>query len=331
MKQLLLLPVTLLIIGACETGCQKEVSPYVLRDSTNNTISILRQIKIVSTSATNPFNFVFSIQYDTANRKINFYKDDTATSNPYDQLMYAYQFNSNGYLIGAVALDTNGVVSPDFTIQRNSSDEIQNIIEFNVEELNGTPYNDTVFYSYVAMGNQTRVQDSVRFQGQSGFSTAKSIFNAQNKLVSVNYFFNGFADRNENYFYNAQGDVTKILTDVDTTEFTYDNITPPNWQNMPLLFLGKDYYLLQQEALTNRLNYQFLTVVIESLFETIYNPLLTNPLKQIIRQGQSPFNPGSYQSKTVNFINSFSSTNLLNSVSILPIGDDPIYFSFKYQ
>lgn len=331
MRKLLLITACLPIIFGSGTGCQKELSPGILNDSTSGSTPLLRQIRVHSISATDPFSYIFSIQYDTISRKINFYTDDTTTSTPYDQLVYSYQFNPNGYLIGANVLDNNGVLGPDFIITRNSSDQIQKIVEYNAEELNGTPYNDTVYYSYSTSGNQMLIQDSVRFHNQSNFLSAKSIFNSQNKLVSSNYFYAGLPNRTENYTYNSQGGVTKVLTDLDTTEFTYDTIMPSNWQNMPLIFLGKDYYLLQKEALTNRLNYQFLTVIIETVFETTYNPLLSKPVKQMVRHGHSFFDPASYQSKTINFINSFTAGNLLSSVSILPEGDNPIFFSFKYQ
>lgn len=331
MRKLLLIPACLTFIIGFNTGCQKEISPAILKDSTGVNIPVLRQIQVHSVSSVNPFSLIFSIQYDTINRKINFYSDDTTTSTPYDRLVYSYQFNPDGYLISADVLDSNGTFGPDFTISRNNTNQIQKIVEYNSEILNGTSYNDTVYYSYSTSGNQMMVQDSVRFHDQQNFLTEKSVFNSQNKLVSANYFYAGLPDGTENYTYNLQGGVSKIVTDLDTTEFTYDNITPSHWQNMPLIFLGKDYYLLQQEALTNRLNYQFLTVIIETAFETIYNPLLSMPVKQVVRHGHSFLDPTFYQSKTINFTNSFTTGNLLSSVSILPEGDDPIYYSFKYQ
>lgn len=332
MKQLFVIPAVLIVVLSLNSGCQKEISPDILKDSTiTNLVPVLRQIKVQHPSTTDPLNYVFSLQYDTTNRKINVYLDDTTTTNPFDQLVVNYEFNSAGYLINSNAADANGVMQSDFSIKRDAANHIQQIIEFNAEDNNNILYNDTVFYSYASPGNGTIVQDSVRFQGQSGYSTEIVTYNTQNKPISAGYSFNGIPYGQEIYNYNAQGFLINILTDTDTTDFTYDNTTiAANWQNLPMMFLGKDYYLLQREPLTYRLGYNFLTFIIESAFETTYNPLLTQPLKKITRHGYPLNNPTTLQTKIVNFTNSYNN-NLPSSISVLPIGDDPFYYSFKYQ
>lgn len=334
MKKLLLL----FGIASCflffGSGCQTEISPNILQDSTIKVAALLslRQIKVNHPSATDPFNYIFSLQYDTANKKINIYLDDTTTTNPFDRLVYSYEFNSNGYLINSSTADANGNIKPDFTIVRNGTNQIQQIINFNAEEINGVPYNDTVFYNYQQTGTQTMVQDSVRFHGNNQFNTTVTTYNSQNKITSIQYVTGNVLYTTKDFIYNSQGILANIISNVDTIAFTYDNTrADSNWQNLPLLFLGRDYYILQNETTTSRLSYNFLSYIIEGTFETVYNPLLTAPLLRITRQGYTGSNPITSQTQIVNFTNSFTTDNRLSSVSVLPIGMDPFYFYFKYQ
>jgi hypothetical protein len=331
MKKLLFFTGMALFILLANTGCQKEPPADLLKDTTTTTAapSILRRIKINQPSPTDPLDIVVALQYDTANRKINVYLDDTTTANPFDLLAVNYQFDANGYLISSNGLN-NGTLQPDFSIVRNSNEQIQKIIEFNAEELNGVPYNDTVYFSYRQQAGQTVVQDSVHFYGASGFLTRQTSYTSQNQPATIQYSSGSNFGTPETYSYNGSGTLSHITTGSDTTDFTYDNASvTPTWSKLPLLFLGKDFYLFQT-PLTGRLSYNFLSFIIESDFETVYNPLLTQPLSKIAKRGYVDFMNPQYKSKIINFTNTYTADGFPARISVLPVGDDPIYYRFEY-
>lgn len=343
MKKAFVLISSALFIFLANTGCQKEVPASILGDSTNITATqALRRIKVHQPSATDPFDAVFSLQYDTAGKKINVYLDDTTTSNPFDLLAIDYQFDANGYLVSSNSIGYNGtVLQPDFVISRNGNGQIQKIIEYNAEEVNGIPYNDTVYYSYQQSAGQTTVQDSLRFYPFTmGFSTRRTDYNLQNNPLAE-YSYNGSNYSNFRTFNYNNGVVSDVifyndsvsLPGNDTTYFTYDN-TPvaSQWQSLPQLLLGKDYYILQQEPLTFRLSYNFLSFIMESKFETVFNPLLTKPLSKIVVRGYPYSNGNNFLIKTINLSYTYTADKLPSTISVLPDGgDDPTYYTFEYK
>jgi hypothetical protein len=334
MKKAFILISSVLSIFLANTGCQKEVPASILGDSTNiSTTQALRRIKVHHPSVNDPYDAVFSLQYDTAGRKINVYLDDTTTSNPLDLLAINYQFDANGYLVSSNSIEYDGTFQPDFVITRNGSGQIQKIIEYNAEEANGIPYDDTVYYSYQQSAGKTTVQDSVRFHFNPGFSTRRTDYNSQNNpLVEYGYFGSTF----KTYNYN-NGVVSNIITPNDptyypgndTAYFTYDN-TPvaSQWQGLPQLLLGKDYYILQQEPQS----YNFLSFIMEFDFETVYNPLLTKPLSKIIVRGYPYSNANNFLIKTINLSYTYTPDKLPSNISVIPDGgSDPTYYTFEYK
>jgi len=332
MKQPILFFVPFILVLLIGSGCQKELSRDNL-DSTNSSSSYaLRRIKIHHPSSSDPLDVVVSLQYDTMNRKLNIYFDDTTTSSPFDRLVTTYQFDGNGYLTGGDAIDdyTSNVMRADFAISRNSSGQIEKIIEFDAEELNGISYNDTVYYSYEQSGGQTIVQDSVMFHTNSYFNTRRTTYNSQNNPVAGEY--TGYTSGpNTNYSYS--NDRLSLVTNADyTTSFTYDNALVSNeWQNLPRFLLGKDYYILKQSPLTGRLNYLVMSMILEPDFETVYNPLLTPPLSTITIQGTTFFNPDNFLTRTLNFVTTYTADKLPATISVTSPGEDPFYYTFEYK
>jgi hypothetical protein len=321
--------VLVLLIGS---SCQKEISPDNF-DSTNTDGSYaLRRIKIHHPSSSDPLDVVVSFQYDTVNRKLNIYFDDTTTSNPFDRLAATYQFDANGYLTRCDALDdyTSNAIRPDFAITRNSIGQIEKIIEFDAEELNGISYNDTVYYSYEQSGVQTIVQDSVRFYTNSYFNTRRTTYNSQNKPISEEYStFNVSPGLNYSYINDRLSSATSSY---NTTSFTYDNTIVSNeWQSLPQSLLGKDYYILKQSPLTFRLSYTFMSMILEPDFETVYNPLLTPPLSTIKVQGATFLDPDNFLTRTLNFATTYTADKLPATISVTSPGEDPSYYTFEYK
>ena len=332
MKQPIFFFVLIVFMLVTGSSCQKELSPDNL-DTTNTTGSYaLRRIKIHHPSSLDPLDLVVSLQYDTMNRKLNIYFDDTTTSNPFDRLVATYHFDSNGYLTGCDAIEdfTSNVIRPDFAITRNSSGQILKIVEFDAEELNGISYNDTVYYSYEQSGAQTIVQDSVMFYTNSYFTTRRTTYNSQNNPVAEEYsrYISG-----PNTNYNYSNDRLSLVTNAGyTTSFTYDNTLVSNeWQNLPRSLLGKDYYILKQSPLTGRLNYMVMSMILESHFETVYNPLFTPPLSNITVQGTTFVDPDNFVTSTLNFATTYTADKLPATISVTSAGDDPFYYTFEYK
>ncbi|HWI94147.1 MAG TPA: hypothetical protein VNT20_22895 [Flavisolibacter sp.] len=248
-----------------------------------------------------------------------------------------YQFDANGYLISSNSIEYNGIFQPDFVITRNGSGQIQKIIECNAEEANGIPYNDTVYYSFQQSVGKTTIQDSVRFHFSSGFSTRKTDYNSQNNPL-VEYRYSGSTFKTYNY---NNGLVSTVITNNDsvyypgddTAYYTYDNSPiASEWESLPQLLLGKDYYILQREPLTLRLSYNFLSFIMEHDFETVFNPFLTKPLSKIVVKGYPYTSPTNLLTKTITFIYTYNAEKMPATISVLPDGgSDPTFYTFEYK
>lgn len=319
-------------------GCQKEINhtlSEIKEDSSateSSPIALLKQIKVQHLSVSDPIDITFSIQYDTVNRKINVYWDDTTNTNLYDLLVYTYEFNKDGYLTKSQTLGSNGALKTDFTISRNSSNQIQQIIEFDAEEINNATYNDTIHYSYQTASGQTIIRDSVRFFPFTKFASQTVTYNAQNKPVLLAYRYDGLVEKVQSFHYNNQNLLNRIEGSTDTIDYAFDAMaTDTNWQKQSQLFLGKDYYILSIEPLTQSLSYNFLSFIVEGTFETTYNPLLTLPLSSFRRSGYVVTDPDHPQTQLVNFTNSYTVDHKLASILLTPVGGEPFYYSFSYE
>jgi hypothetical protein len=84
-----------------------------------------------------------SIQYDTANRAIRIFWDDSTTANPFDKLFMLYEYNASGYLIKVQAFE-DGEDPWVNTIDRDANNQIRYITD-----LDGfLSAHDTTFFAY---------------------------------------------------------------------------------------------------------------------------------------------------------------------------------------
>lgn len=195
---------------------------------------------------------VISIKYDTINRKIQLYKDDTTTANPYDVLLATYKYNNAGYLTSFAQNNTfyrfKSAIQFTATINRNPDNTISSIVSLPVT---GT-WMDSVLYTYHSLDD-----------GISILTVNHSYFN---QILVNNYA--------ATYYYNADSRLTKIVdqyhdssaysynpnnsfasfslhsSDVTTQgNFSYSSGLPDGKADVFLqTLLGKDFYIFDLKA-----------------------------------------------------------------------------------
>lgn len=327
-------------------SCQQEVSD-ILPDTNNPSDStalpdsavslsnhFIRQIHITGELFSDPVNLTFTIQYDTFASKITvLMKDSIGDATLIDPTVKGavYAFNRAGYLMRSDLLKTNGTQAPYFSITRNAANQIEKIIEYYAEEVNGVSYNDTIWYRY----GTGFIEDSVRrqsFLNPSSFSYARKVrtFDAQNRIQSFKYYAGHELYNEYAYRYDAQNNINRRITNSDTTDYTYDVQRDTAWKYLPELFLGKDAYVLMKES-TDDFGYNFLTFVIEDEFETIYNPLFTQPLTRMARHGRRILNPNEeWVQSVVTFSTTYTPDGKIKTIAATPEGKAPIRYTFSY-
>lgn len=314
-------------------SCQQEppdLLPPVITDSVST--SKIKTVQITHTDPNDPIDVVFSIEYDTPGRKLNVYMDNPGTSgNIFDELLYSYEFNADGYLTKVSAINYNQVVAPLYVIQRDASNQIQQLLEYDPSNPPGSPPDITRHFSYSTSNGQLHVKDSFQAPLIPYFQSHEITFNT-NKTPARIHDFNFAEERTMNFVYNAQNELTTIRDDDDTTTIILDKTqTPLGWNKQAEIFLGKDAYLLSLLRPMYSLSFNFLTVLLDDKFETEYNVLLSQPLQKISRQGMYNFG-AAYGKVDLNFTNTFLADKRLSSVTVNGTGDGSSMskFSFTY-
>jgi len=183
---------------------------------------------------------VWSIKYDTTDRMISIYVDDTTTTNLYDQLKYSYHYNSAGYLIKYV--DYFGLEEGTRMIVRDQDNRIQYITNHDYFKND----NDTSFYTYSTVGSSLQITADRKndFFSSTNF-TQRAIFTyTDNLLQSLQYV----QDSTE-YIYEYSGSMLTSIESVnkqgETTVLCSYETENPGYPSDKLLelILGKDYYL----------------------------------------------------------------------------------------
>ena len=192
---------------------------------------------------------IFSLKYDTANYRIELYEDDTTTSNPYDKLVVAYTYNTDGYIIG---FETN---FPDVfwlnifdrgsaKINRDAANKII-YIAYDDKELNEK---DTSFYTYQSVSGGINIATS---ESDNNYLGGKVVYNYDLNHNLLAYHEED--DVNTTYSYNANKSVHKIVSNGygnTVSDFAYTSGLPDGKEDMLYkLLLGKDYYLLDLKAM----------------------------------------------------------------------------------
>ena len=323
----------LFLISILCSSCQQEPTDIFPPNNTDSLISTkIKTIHVTHTDPSDPIDIILAIQYDTPGRKLNVYLDDPATNtNIFDELLYAYEFNADGYLTKVSAINFNQVVSPLYSIQRDGSNQIQQLLEYDPSNPPGSPADITRLFSYTTSGGQLKVKDSFQYPMTPYFQSHEISFNT-NKLPATIRDFNFAEERTMNFVYNAQNELTTIRGNDDTTTIVLDKTqTALDWNKQAGIFLGKDAYLLGLLRPMYSLSMNFLTVLLDDKFETEYNVLLSQPLQKISRQGLYNFG-AAYGKIDLNFTNTFLPDKRLSAVTINGTGDGSAVskFSFTY-
>ena len=222
------------------TACQKEINSLD-EDDIEQPEEILGQLpkQFVLKDFTENYTEVWSMQYDTANRRINVYYDDTTNANPYDELKASYQFNTAGYLVKFTNnyggdLETSEIV-------RDATNRIKYITNFDLFVLE----KDTNFYSYEISGTQlkhtvTRREywDNEIIERIDTYSYTNNVL--QNLRPGINAF--------DVVYQYQQNKLTSMGWSGDgnffTMSMTYHTANPQEHRDLFLeLILGKDHYV----------------------------------------------------------------------------------------
>lgn len=236
MNRLASLVLWICCIGATLIACQKETKqPDEINDAK---AKFPRQITFGDIAG--EYVSVWSMEYDTLNRRINVYSDDTTTTNPYDKLIKSYQFNEDGFLIKFI--DRYGIVNDTSIIARDANNQILYIT--NRDAFIRTP--DTSFYTYESQGTSLNIsakRHNIFSAGAEGpFRDVYSYSNLQLRSLiaepdSFRYIYEYTGDMLTSVGYNHEnGDLNLSCT--------YATLQPDEPRDYLLEHvLGKDYYV----------------------------------------------------------------------------------------
>ncbi len=222
-------------------ACQKQISSLDEEEEIEQPEEVIQQLpkQFVLKHFTDAYIEVWSMQYDTVNRRINVYYDDTTNANPYDALKASYQFNASGYLIKFI--DSDGTDEETSIIARDANNRIRYIT--NHDEYFRNP--DTSFYTYENIGDSVRV--SIDRHGYFDQDVEKSSYvytyknnSLQNlRLNSSNFLYTFQYQQNKltNMEWVRNGDFIRMA-------MTYQTPAPDESRDLfQELILGKDHYL----------------------------------------------------------------------------------------
>jgi hypothetical protein len=324
----------LLWIVVFVTSCQQEVSDILPDENPSDTTApapgnAIRKIQVKGIYGSDPIDATFTIQYDTPASKITvlvtdaFPGDSSIIDPAYKGIVY--QFNTAGYLAKADLLQTNGTLQPAFLITRNAANQLEKLIGHDAEVINGVSKNDTFYYRF-APG---LIEDSSWYAGNDFFRTVR-MFNAQNQLQSVEHYFANTLYYNQQFRYDAQGSVIQIISDTDTTDYTYGTSAGAAWNGLPQLFLGKDAHVLMREAY-GQIGLNVFSFLIEENWLTLYNPLFTQPLTRLVRHGYMPLDPDKTPIRSeVTFTTTYTIDGKVETITATPESNQPLTFTFSY-
>jgi hypothetical protein len=222
-------------------ACQKQISSLEEEEETEQPEEIIQQLpkQIVLKHFTDSYIEVWSMQYDTANRRINVYYDDTTNANPYDVLKASYQYNADGYLIKVI--ESDGTDEETSVISRDANNRIRYITNHD-EYFENT---DTSFYNYENISDSVRV--SIERRAYLDQDVEKSNYAYTYKNKSLQTLRLNFSD----FLYNYQYQQNKLTNmewvsngDFIRVAMIYQTPAPDETRDLfQELILGKDYYI----------------------------------------------------------------------------------------
>jgi|GEM_PF-6436946 len=248
-----------LIVLACNatfTSCNKNSDNPTPQQLDSLNAALPKQIIIVESYDSNGIqktiiSDVYSIKYDTANKIVQLYIDDTTNTNPYDVLTDTYTYNSSDYLISIKEGDDNNTEPPNqdifynVTINRGADNNINYIAEVSKDG----SYYDSIFYKYAPSNGATVITTVSHYQegtgGNTGEDTSVYTYNSNHGLTQLaepNF------QTNTSFSLNANGSVNSyVSTTPDFTlnvNFTYASGLPDGTADaFTQVLMGKDYYL----------------------------------------------------------------------------------------
>lgn len=323
----------LLWIIVLAASCQQEVSDILPDQNPTDTTApapgnAIRKIQVKGMYGSDPIDATFTIQYDTPDSKITVLVADAlpGDSSVIDPAYkgIVYQFNTAGYLIKGDMLQTSGPVQPAFSITRNAANQVEKLIAYDAEVMNGVAQNDTFYYRF-APGF---IEDSSWVAG-SGFFRTERRFDAQNQLQSVAHYLANTLFYTQQFRYDGQENVIQIISDTDTTDYTYGTAAS-TWNGLPQLFLGKDAHVLMREAY-GQFGLNIFSFLIEEKWETLYNPLFTQPLTRLVRHGYMPLDPDKTPIRSeVTFTTTYTTDGKAKTITATPENNQSLTFIFSY-
>jgi len=221
-------------------ACQKQISSFE-EEEIDQPEEVIQQLpkQFVLKHITDSYIEVWSMQYDTTNRRINVYYDDTTNANPYDLLKASYQFNADGYLIKLI--DNDGSDEETSIISRDANNRIKYIT--NHDEYFENP--DTSFYSYENIGDSVRVSiERFAYLDQDVERRFYAYTYKNNSLQNLRLNSSDFL-----YTYQYQQNKLTNMEWVRNGDFirmamTYQTPAPEESRDLfQELILGKDHYL----------------------------------------------------------------------------------------
>lgn len=221
------------------SSCQKDVEST--EEEMEETINRLPK-QIIYTESVDNYSEVWSIKYDTLNRKINVYYEDTTNTVLYDKIKESYQYNNNGYLVKYESFWDDGE-SEQTDIVRNANNQINYIIysqDFNASA-------DTFFYTYQKFGDDLNIKVVRGEEPQPGVIEDRErtyTYNADLQLTSI---FHHNSEESTEFSYSQGKFVRAFYEDDDSFHeelVSYTTGSQPFKQDSLLqLVLGKDYYI----------------------------------------------------------------------------------------
>lgn len=229
------------IVFSVLISCQKQISSLEEEEEIEQPEELIQQLpkQFVLKHFTDSYIEVWSMQYDTANRRINVYYDDTTNANPYDVLKASYQFNAAGYLVKSI--NSDGTDEETSIISRDANNRIRYIT--NHDEY--FEYPDTSFYTYESIGDSVRI--SIERYAYFDMDVEKSLYTYTYKNNSLQKLRLNSSDFLYTYQYQ-QNKLTNIEwvrnDDFIRMAMGYQTANPDESRDLfQELILGKDYYL----------------------------------------------------------------------------------------
>jgi hypothetical protein len=233
------------LVCMASISCQKGVD-----SPSPGSIDSLKAVlpkQIIYTDLTAPpaiATIAVAIKYDTNNRKIDLYIDDTANTNPYDLLEASYAYNSSGYLVSHKIFDElTGIPEEIYTINRSGD----NKIVWMVYENKVSNHLDTTFFNYQPVSGGTKITTVLHSYYQASLFSIDTTLYTYSGDFKISQILASGGGRTT-YEYNANNSLKKLTflspdESNETNMFYTSGITDDKEDFLLRALLGKDYYL----------------------------------------------------------------------------------------